>query len=541
MTSPVKPSEGTDQGPARGEEPRDPAVELERLTRSEQLYRDLVEGQGLGIGEMDEDERFLYANRAGHEIFGVPPGALVGHTLKEFTDPVNFAAVKQQTALRKSGVLSTYRLEIQRLDGVRRTIMITSTPKTDASGRFLAALGVFRDVTEELEDEERQRRLEERMLQAQKLESLGVLAGGIAHDFNNIMAVILGNASYALGELSPEHPLFSCIDEIQQAGRRAAELTKQMLAYAGRGRFQLQPVQLSQAVSSLSRLLAASISKKCSLRFQLADELPLIEADADQISQVILNLAVNAGEAIGEATGVIELRTSLLSCGRAVLADAFLAEELSAGEYVALQISDDGHGITPEVRRRIFDPFFSTKFTGRGLGLPAVLGIIRAHRGAIKVDSQPGVGTTVTVLFPPASKLAAELEPGGEPSRGTVLVIDDEAGVRSMLQRILSRQGYRLLLAGDGAQGVALYREHAEEIALVLLDLAMPEMSGPQVFEELRRLSPTVRVLLTSGYDERDARRRFKLAEGASFLQKPYSRETLLEVVERALATPPTP
>ena len=386
--------------------------------------------------------------------------------------------------------------------------------------------------------EQRQRELETRVQQAQKLESLGVLAGGIAHDFNNLLTAILGHANLALMDLPPESPARDSLLEIDKASGRAAELCRQMLAYAGRGRFTVEPVNVSRLIEELAHLLHASISKKILLRCQLAEGLPTIEADPAQLRQVAMNLIINAAEAIGNTEGVIAISTGVMECSEDYLRGGHLSEPPFPGRFVFLEVADTGCGMDVETQKKIFDPFFTTKFAGRGLGLAAVLGIVRSHRGTLRVESEPGRGTVFRVLFPAGTK-AATVESAGNPppwrGAGTILLVDDEDPVRNVVRRMLERWGFAVLCASDGREAVEMFRAHAAVVVCVLLDLAMPRMDGEETFQELRRIRPDIRVVLASGYSDQEVALRFQGTGLAGFIEKPYRMEALgaklLEVI----------
>ena len=414
-------------------------------------------------------------------------------------------------------------------DGHRIPVEI-STNLFDCGGRITAVTTV-RDITERKRAEQQQRELETRVQQAQKLESLGILAGGIAHDFNNLLTAIVGHANLALMDLAPESPVRDSLREIDKASGRAAELCRQMLAYAGKGRFVVESINLSRLIEELTHLLRVSISKKVLLRCQLAEGLPAVEADPAQLRQVAMNLVINAAEAIGDTEGVIAITTGVMHCDEDYLRGSHLIEPPAPGRYVFLEVADTGCGMDEKTRVRIFDPFFTTKFTGRGLGLAAVLGIVRSHRGMLKVASERGRGTTFRVLFPAGSGIAAGEAPGGNlpPWRGTgtILLVDDQESVRTVGGRMLERCGFIVLRACDGREAVDLFRAHASEIVCVVLDLAMPHMDGEETYRELRRLQPDVRVLLASGFGEQEVAQRFRGAGLAGFVEKPYRVETL--------------
>jgi PAS domain S-box-containing protein len=411
-------------------------------------------------------------------------------------------------------------------------VFATNFQPTDDDRRILGiiASAIGGEDNRRMAEEVRQK-FEAKVLQAQKLESLGVLAGGIAHDFNNLLTAILGNANLALMDLAPESSARDNLRSIEEASCRAAELCRQMLAYAGRNRFVAEPLNLSRLVRELTHLLHVSVSKKALLRCVLAEDLPAIEADPAQLRQVAMNLIINASEAIGEAEGVIAIFTGTMQCDEAFLRECHPAGSLACGKYVYLEVIDSGCGMDPEALARIFDPFYTTKFSGRGLGLASVLGIVRQHRGNIKVESAPGRGTTFRVLFPASEKPAVQAGADGEPAAwqgtGTILLVDDEAPVRNVATKMLERCGFSVLIASDGYEAVEQFRKHSAEIACVLLDLAMPRMDGEETYKELRRLRRDVPIVLASGYSAFDVQNRFPDGGLAGFIEKPYELQQL--------------
>jgi nitrogen-specific signal transduction histidine kinase len=382
--------------------------------------------------------------------------------------------------------------------------------------------------------------LEAQMQQSQKLESLGILAGGIAHDFNNLLTAILGHANLALMDLGPESLARDSLIEIEKASCRAAELCRQMIAYAGKGRFTLEPIDLSCLLDELAHLLQVSIPKKVTLRRQLSEGLPAIQADTAQLRQVAMNLVINAAEAIGDAEGTITISTGAVLCGEDYSTGGGLIEPPRPGLHVYLEVADTGCGMDAQTRARIFDPSFTTKFAGRGLGLAAVLGIVRSHRGALNVESEKGRGAKIRVLFPACASTVMPAKPGGSPLRwlgtGTVLLVDDEEPVRIVAGRMLERCGFGVLHARDGREALELFRAHAAEIVCVLLDLAMPRMDGEETFRELRRIQPDVRVVLASGYSDEEVAQRFQSSGLAGLIEKPYRLEALGAKLRHVLA-----
>ncbi len=386
--------------------------------------------------------------------------------------------------------------------------------------------------------EEEQQRLEAKMLQTQKLESLGVLAGGIAHDFNNILMAILGHVDLVLAEASPVAPYRESLVEVERAARRAADLCRQMLAYSGKGKFQVQPIHLRELIEEMLHMLQVSISKKAVLKLNLAKPTPTVEGDPTQLRQIIMNLVVNASEAIGDCSGLITISTGQMICDDAYLSEVYLDGKLAEGLYAFIEVSDTGGGMDKNTVARIFEPFFTTKFTGRGLGLAAVLGIVRGHHGAIKVYSEPGAGTTFKLLFPAANSashgLAAQ-EPEPQSDRnGLILLVDDEPAIRKVATAMLERLGYRVLTAANGREALAVFQERVHEIACVLLDLTMPHMDGEETFRELRRIRADVRVVLCSGYNEQDITGRFISKGLRGFIQKPYQMKALAQALQDA-------
>jgi two-component system, cell cycle sensor histidine kinase and response regulator CckA len=407
------------------------------------------------------------------------------------------------------------------------------------------------DIGELKRLEEERLEMERRLLHAQRLESLGVLAGGIAHDFNNLLMAILGNLDLALMDLSPVSPARFSIEQSATAARRAADLTRQMLAYSGKARFEVRRLDLSELVENNAHLFRACISKIVGFNVHLDRALPLINVDSGQIQQVIMNLITNASEAVGDQPGAISLSTGVQTCDAACLSRSSVGELPPPGRFVYLEVADTGCGMDPPTQRRLFDPFFSTKSMGRGLGMSAILGIVRAHQGAIFVDSTVGKGTTIRVLFPagempppnePQSAVAESLPgPAGEKSaaKGTILVVDDEDMVRNVCVHILRRHGWQVIAASNGPEAIELFRQNPAGIDCVILDQSMPQMDGMTVFRELRTIQPGVKVILSSGYSSNHGSGQSLSAEGlAGFIQKPYSlqglREELARVLQRA-------
>jgi two-component system cell cycle sensor histidine kinase/response regulator CckA len=383
--------------------------------------------------------------------------------------------------------------------------------------------------------------LEVQIQQAQKLESLGVLAGGIAHDFNNLLTGILGNADLALMRIDESSPAHKRLKEIKTTAERAADLSRQMLAYSGRGSFLIEPIGLNDLVKEMGNLLEVSISKKVLIRYELDLELPNMVGDVTQIRQIIMNLITNASDAIGDVEGVISVSTGRMECDAALFSETYLDDRLDPGTYVWLEVADTGCGMDKETRKKIFDPFFTTKFTGRGLGLASVIGIVRGHKGTIRVDSKPAKGTRFRVFFPAGETpkrgsveaRVGEKQVPTEP--GAVLLVDDEEAIRDVGRCILEDAGFTVVTAENGVEAISVFREHADEIACVLLDLTMPRMGGEEAFQELKRIRNDVRVIISSGYSGSEVTGRFEGAGIVGFVQKPYLVKDLLAEVRAAI------
>jgi len=378
--------------------------------------------------------------------------------------------------------------------------------------------------------------LKVRLLAAQKYEALAVLAGGVAHDFNNLLVGIIGFASLARQAIERDHPAQEYIERIELAGERAAELTAQMLAYSEHGRLEVAAIHFDRVVEETVELAKPAISNEAILDLRLGAPHARIEGDVSQLRQVVMNLLTNASEALEEGRGVITIRTSIVETDGDEVRDVPEFASLAPGSYVFCEVSDTGVGIEKETQGKIFDPFFSTKFTGRGLGLAAVLGIMREHRGAIRVSSTPGRGSDFQIVLPLCVRnpLDTAVEPVEShckaQRRETVLIIDDEEFVRGAAAAALREGGFKVILAEDGLEGVECFRKNADEISCVLLDLTMPRLSGAEVLAQLRVIRPDVRVLLTSGYDQFTA-----LADlphkPTGFLNKPFTANKLIRQI----------
>jgi PAS domain S-box-containing protein len=438
-------------------------------------------------------------------------------------------------------------------DGGQRTLHALLELEQGKDGRARRLRGTVQDVTE-------RRNTEEAFRQAQKMESLGVLAGGIAHDFNNLLSAIGGNLELARMHLQPDQQAIPFLNRIEKILRRAAELTHQMLAYSGKGRLLVSRLDLNHLAEEMPHLLEVSISKRVRLEYRLAPELAPIEADAAQVQQVIMNLVTNASEAIGDQDGAITLTTGVVYLENPQEQLETHGWKLVPGLYVFLEVADTGCGMNAETRKRLFDPFFTTKFSGRGLGLSAMLGILKGHNAGIRIRSRVGEGSSFTVFFPacvtgdlaqiprfgqqqdraPLGAFGAEECPVGRERRlgaaGTplILLVDDEPDILDATAELLVGMEFQVVLAQDGREAVERVRSHPGRFSLVLMDLTMPHMDGREAFQAIRALEPGLKVVLCSGFNEADALQGQGLA---GFLQKPYTSLMLKEVVSQALVT----
>ncbi|MBT0663471.1 PAS domain S-box protein [Geobacter pelophilus] len=511
---------------------------LRELAASESKFRSLFEnmGEGVALHRIVRDStgaivnyRIVDANPAYESIIGLSRSTVIGKLateaystesppyLDEFLTPISTGAPLN---------FETY------FESMGKYFSISAIKWEDEG--FAT---IFSDVTLRKRAEEEKRLLEDKMRHSQKLESLGVLAGGIAHDFNNILTAVIGNADIALMQISPESPIVENLRRIESAATRATDLARQMLAYSGKGKFVIESIDMNRLIEEMGHMLEVSISKKAVLSFSLTRPLPLVEADATQLRQVLMNLVINASEAIGERSGVISIATGSMECNSAFLRDVWLEDNLPGGVYVYVEVSDNGCGMDKETMKRIFDPFFTTKFTGRGLGMAAVLGIIRGHKGLIKIYSEPGQGSVFKILLPSTSKpeeQANETRDARESwqGRGLVLFVDDEETVCDIGSEMLKMLGFEVITALDGREALDVFQRHPE-ISLVIIDLMMPHLDGEQTFTELRKLRPDLKVIMSSGYNEQEVTQRF-LGKGISgFIQKPYRLSDLETVIKK--------
>jgi two-component system, cell cycle sensor histidine kinase and response regulator CckA len=485
---------------------------------------------------------FLAVNQAFAQACGLSKEDVLGKTDRDIW-PIEHADKYTQDDLRVIASGQQFFVEERIAEGGDFKWFETfKTPIRDGKGTVVGTVGLARDITDRKRAEAEHQLLERHLQETQKLESLGVLAGGIAHDFNNLLVAVLANADLALHMLAraePRQDIVERIADVRNAALHAAELTNQMLAYSGRGHFEVRPVSLTALVLDMGHLLAASLSKKARVTYDLP-EIPAVQADVAQMRQVIMNLITNASDALGDNAGSIHVRTGMERVG-ASLADLYGHAPLVPGSYAFLEVADDGCGMDAEVRARLFEPFFTTKFTGRGLGLSAVQGIVRAHGGGIVLRSAPGAGTTIKVLLRYDDRCPVSAQPShvAQPSvwsgHGIALLVDDDPRVRIVTTLLLRDLGFEVIEVASGRDAIVEFARRAREVRFVMLDVTMPDLSGDRVLQELRKLRSDVPVLLCSGYSEEEMRSRFHSKDMETFLQKPYMLSTLKAHLKRLL------
>ena len=488
-----------------------------RARRAEESARKLVrewqvtfDAIGDGVAVVDAEGRIVRVNAGFAELAQRPGDSLTGAYFERLWG----GALAEPGPFAKA--LEGRRREVAEIESETKLLAVTVDPIIDEFGRITGAVCIIADITE-------RRRLEEQFRESQKFETVGTLAAGVAHDFNNLLTGIMGNASLMLGELPGSSPFRDKLEDVVKSSQRAADLTRQLLAYSGKGRHFMQKLELSQLVRRMENLIQSSVPKKVTLQFRIGERMPRIDADANQIQQILLNLVSNAAEAIGEGAGTIEIAT-----GSGDPASVFL------------EVRDTGCGMDAETRARIFDPFFTTKFTGRGLGLAAVAGIARSHKAVIHVASAPGEGSTFRITFPASDSGTAYVAPPANAAavpdspRATVLVVDDEEMIRRVAQASLELRGYRVRLASNGREAIEAVRKDPE-ISVVLLDLTMPVMNGEEAIGGILEAHPGLKVVVSTGYDHREAVARFGSRGVAAYLQKPYAARQLVEKIESVL------
>ena len=526
---------------------------LEERTRAlreqEERYRTLFEGVTdalfvhhlLPNGAMGH---FIEVNDVACRLLGYTREELLGLSIQDIYAPAGTLAMPHLLAELKREQAVTLEQMLVAKDG--HCIPTEIHARAFTMYGQCAVISLARDITERKQSEAEQQRLEHQIQQMQKQESLGIVAGGIAHDFNNILLTILGNVELALRDIVADSPAHISLMEVEKAARHAADLSQNMLIYSGHGTFLPQAVRLSDLVADMRPTLTALVARNINLRFELTPQQSLIAADPAHLHQLLTNLVINAGEAIGGRDGEIIVRTGEMNCDQAYLATTWLQDNRPPGRYVFVEVADNGCGMDSATRERIFDPFYTTKFTGRGLGLAAVLGTVRSHQGTLTVSSRPEQGTTIRVLLPASEQVMPPLETrtstaGDSYPHGIVLVVDDEEPVRDLGCRMVERLGLRALPAADGQEAITLMKAHGADIVCMMLDLTMPRMDGSETFHALQEIKPGLPIIMSSGFDERSATRAITGQGFAGFLPKPYHLATLRKILNAALGDKATP
>ena len=504
------------------------------LRASERKYRSLVESIPDIIFALDLDGSIAYIGPRWKKILGHDEAEVLGKYFIDFIPPEEHSfviRVFKEVRNEKKNVENIL-LQFYRKDGQLRYFSSSAAPMLDDQGRVAGTMGIARDITE-------RRKLEEQLLQAQKMESIGNLAGGIAHDFNNLLGGILGYASFAKKKMSPKDPLYHSLNSIERSATQAAELTKQLLGFARRGKYQVKPINCNALVQELARFLKRTMDKRINLKIELDPHLHLIEGDETQLQQSLINICLNARDAMPSG-GILKIVT-----GNQTLSNNFgeKQREGKKGDYVKITLSDTGIGMTQELCSQIFEPFFTTKEPGRGtgLGLSMVYGIIQNHGGYIELKSEPGQGTSFELLLPALAELTIEETPPLPPGRiipkgsETILFVDDEEIIRQLGADILEDVGYKVLFASGGEEAIRIYQQKRKKIALVILDMVMPGLGGRETFLKLKEINSKIKVLLSSGYSTNEGVGEI-LKEGVGgFIQKPYRDEDLIGKVREVL------
>jgi PAS domain S-box-containing protein len=498
-----------------------------------------VSSTPLGVLEWDAANLVRAWNPAAERVFKYTEAEALGRPVLDLlclgTAAAEAEMLRALQAIATAAAGAQHTLDCRTKEGQALICRWYSSPLLDRDGAFMGATTLVEDLTES-------KKAEEALRQGQKMESLGLLAGGISHDFNNLLTALMGNLDAARNLTDPESPAKTFLDRAVLGAERAAELCRQILDYSGQAAVAAKPVQLNKVVGEMTDLLAVSRPPGVSLRFQLAPDLPAIQGDPVQVQQVVLNLVTNATEAIGESEGTISISTSHRVYSDLELEQGFPGTELPPGPYVSLRVKDSGCGMDEAVQVRIFDPFFTTKFTGRGMGLATVAGLVKAHKGGIRVSSKPGAGSTFVVVLPALAAAPlpapAEDEDGTGKGSGVVLLAEDEEPVRTVLALSLSKAGYEVLTAKDGSEALRLFEDNRALVRCVLLDKVMPGMDGMAVMRAIRMSNPAMPVVLCSGFTESGPVPGREAGGPDAFLRKPFRTEEMLRTVRRLLGAP---
>ena len=502
---------------------------------SEQFYQRFFDEAPDMFASVDPNTATIkYCNKTLCDRLGYSKDQLSGMPLQDLYHPDSHSEMQvlfQQFV--EFGHAECDRLKLVTSEGSVLDVSLRVASHRNESGEIIESRSIWRDITHELEVERLE--LELRLQEAQKMESLALLAGGIAHDFNNMLVAILGNASLSLTELPAESVVRSKIEAIEIAAQRAAELTKQLLAYSGSLNHEQSSFDLSKVVEEMGHLLTVAISRNVVLNYDLAEQPIAVVGDITQIRQVIMNLLTNGSDAVGDRSGLVTIRTGLQHADEGYLRDTLLGADLEPGYYGFLEVSDTGRGIPTDTQKKIFDPFYTTKSKGHGLGLAAVLGILRSHKGTLKVYSELNNGTSIKILFPVREYDPDSDEPPVVMNRRAqgeqILVVDDEEHVQAVAKQMLEHYGFNVSLASDGKQAVEQFANPQNRFDLVLMDMTMPHMDGVAAFKAIAELDPDSKVILMSGYSEQQATNTLTGRSFRGFIQKPFEFKTLMPII----------
>ncbi len=519
------------------------------LAGSEERYRLLVETAHDVIIRHDLSGNVTFVNRAGLELTGLAEDEFIGRNAMEIIPPELHEATLERKKKRTTGEAGVFLYETDFLDKKGRPVPMevssTLIPGSATGAGEPQVLLVARNISERKRVEQEQWELEARLRDAQKLESLGVLAGGIAHEFNNLLVTIMGNAELVMGDLREGSTNRTSLEAVLEAAGRAADLCRQMQAYGGRERISVQPANLNGLITDIQNLLQVSVTKRSHLHFELTDNLPPALMDETQIRQVIMNLVTNAAESFGDGGGEIMVRTGVSDFQADELKKLVNGNNLEPGCYVWCEVRDSGCGMDAEVAERIFDPFFTTKFTGRGLGMSAALGILTGHGGGFMMETGPASGSTISFLLPAHQtevgqsrrrSRRAPRAPAVDLTGRLILVVDDDPRVRAVGVSFLRRLGCKVLSAADGFEAIRVFGERYKDIDAVLLDFTMSGMDGMSAYRRLRVIRSDIPVILSSGYDPQEIREKTQQFEIAGFVAKPYSLKMMRQVLAEVLS-----
>lgn len=513
----------------------------EKCTSIENIYQALFEHSGTAMAIIESDTTISMVNDRFAELAGLPKDEIEGKkSWREFVDPADLKRMLKYHRARRSdseGVPEQYEFTLIDHSRERHSILLNIAMIAD-SDRSIASL---LDVSILRKSEQKRLEMEREVRYAQRLESLGVMAAGIAHDFNNILMVIMGNADLIQSDMPPSHPNYDKTLDIIAASKRAAEICRQMLAYAGEQHLVIKEVDITEEIRKASKMLEVSIAKNAVLKYQLADNIPPVSADTMQLRQVILNLVINASEAVERDSGYITLATGTMHCSSLELRKTYFNNDLIEGDYAYIKVSDNGVGMDERTKTHVFDPFYTTKFPGRGLGMSTVLGVVRAHQGTIKIESQEGEGSTITVLLPLAEKGADESEPSAPRKYenltldGNVLLVDDEEGVLQVAKSMLESFGLSVMTARNGREAINIFMLHRENIGCIIMDLAMPHMNGELAAARIRDIDKDIPIIIASGYDRNKVSKTFEYVDISGFIGKPFQRGALHRELKKLL------